>query len=105
MECTVQLVSGRKLDQRACTSIVQVVAVSLLHLLALLQAKIILVITSIPTQSSAAPRMISQQHSGGLEVICEERDLNHSSNIPLDCPKSVIVVATLIRLSEGKTRR
>ena len=49
--------------------------------------------------------MISQQHSGGLEVICEEHDFSHCTNIPLDCPKSVIAIATLIRLSEGKTRR
>ena len=105
MECTLQLVSGRALDHGVRTSIVGIVAVSSIQLLARFRAKIILAIIGLSTRSSAAPRMISQQHSGGLEVICEVRDLNHSSNIPLDCPKSVIVVAALIPSSEGKTRR
>ena len=88
--------SGRALEHGACTSIVRILAVSLIRLLARFGAKIILVFTGIPTRSSVAPRMISQQHSGGLEVICEEHDLNHGINIPLDSPKSLIVVAIFV---------
>ena len=80
----------------ACISIVGVLVVSLIHLLARFGAKIILGYTCIPTQSSAAPRIISQQHSGGLEVICEEHDINHRINILLDSPKSLIVVAIFV---------
>ena len=97
-ECTKQHVSGRKRGYGACTSIVRMLAVSSIHLLARLGAKIILVFTGIPTQSSAAPRMIIQQHSGGLEVICEEHDLSYW--IPLS--HSPI---SFIGLLERKTRR
>ena len=75
-ECTKQQASGRKRRHGACTSIVRLLAVSSIHLLARLQPKIILACIGLPTRSSAAPRMISQQHSGGLELICEEHDLN-----------------------------
>ena len=100
MECTVQLVSGRKLEHGACISIVRILAVTLNPLLARLAAKIILVFTRLPTRSSAAPRMISQQHSGGLEVICEDHDLNHRINIPVDSPKTLIVVAIFVYRKE-----
>ena len=76
-ECIKQHSSGSKMGHGACTSIVRMLAVNSIHLLARLGAKIILVFTGLPTRNSAAARMISQQHSGGLEVICEEHNLSH----------------------------
>ena len=71
MEWTLQLVSGTKLAYGVCTLIVSLLAVSLIHLPARFRPSIILVCIYRPTRISTAPRMICQQHSGGLKVICE----------------------------------
>ena len=39
-------------------------------------------------------------NSGGLEVICEDHDLNHRINIPVDSPKTLIVVVIFVYRKE-----
>ena len=75
----------------ACTSIVRMLAVNSIHLLVRFRAKIVSAFMGLPTRNSAARRMISQQHSGGLEVICEEHKnpLGHG-------PMSFIVVVIFL---------
>ena len=94
-ECTKQHVSGRRMGHGACTSIVRLLVVISIHLLARFIPKIILVITGLAIRSSAAPRIIGQQHSGGLEVICEE----HKNPLG-DDPISFIVVVIFLYWKE-----